>query len=87
MFVLGVFAGAVDRFPLGAVINKGLTVRGARQHGRGWIPMRFDRLASRGLSTAHRATHSVSLDEAPQAYDMFKHKTDGCVRAVISPGG
>ncbi|MEW2160700.1 hypothetical protein AB0950_36485 [Streptomyces sp. NPDC007189] len=38
VFVLGVFAGAVDKFPLGAVINKGLTLRGAQQHGQRYVP-------------------------------------------------
>ncbi|WP_222127813.1 hypothetical protein [Streptomyces sp. SLBN-31] len=71
---------AVDKFPLGAVINKGLTLRGAQQHGQ-------DRLAAGDLSTSHLATLSVTLDEAPRAYDMFKEKTDGCVRAVIRPSG
>ena len=33
VFILGVFGGFVDKFPLGAVINKGLTVRGAQQPG------------------------------------------------------
>jgi threonine dehydrogenase-like Zn-dependent dehydrogenase len=87
VFVLGVFAGAVDKFPLGAVINKGLTVRGAQQYGQRYIPMLLDRLAAGELSTAHLATHNLSLDEAPLAYDMFKRKTDGCVRAVIRPNG
>ncbi|MFD0318208.1 zinc-binding dehydrogenase [Streptomyces flavalbus] len=59
VFVLGVFAGAVDKFPLGAVINKGLTVRGAQQHGQRYIPMLLDRLAAGELSTAHLATHTV----------------------------
>nr|WP_268268846.1 zinc-binding dehydrogenase [Actinospica acidiphila] len=86
VFILGVFAGAVDKFPLGAVINKGLTVRGSQMHGQRYIPMLLDRLAAGEISTAHLATHSVSLDDAPTAYDMFKHKTDGCVRAVIRPG-
>ncbi|MFH8935375.1 zinc-dependent alcohol dehydrogenase [Streptomyces griseosporeus] len=86
VFVLGVFAGAVDKFPLGAVINKGLTLRGAQQHGQRYIPMLLDRLAAGELSTAHLATHTVPLDEAPRAYRMFKEKTDGCVRAVIRPG-
>ncbi|MEU0056922.1 hypothetical protein [Streptomyces sp. NPDC006334] len=86
VFVLGVFAGAVDKFPLGAVINKGLTVRGAQQHGQRYIPMLLDRLAAGELSTAHLATHTVPLDEAPRAYEMFKEKNDGCVRAVIRPG-
>ncbi|MET9544310.1 zinc-dependent alcohol dehydrogenase [Streptomyces sp. NPDC006627] len=87
VFILGVFAGAVDKFPLGAVINKGLTVRGAQQHGQRYIPMLLDRLAKGELSTSHLATHTVGLDQAPHAYDMVKHKTDRCVRAVIRPDG
>ncbi|MEV7673193.1 zinc-dependent alcohol dehydrogenase [Streptomyces sp. NPDC088752] len=86
VFVLGVFTGLVDKFPLGAVVNKGLTVRGAQMHGQRYVPMLLDRLASGELQTSHLATHTVTLDEAPKAYDMFKHKTDGCVRAVIRPG-
>jgi hypothetical protein len=39
VFVLGVFGGLVDKFPLGAVINKGLTIRAAQQHGQRYIPM------------------------------------------------
>ncbi|MFI9122425.1 zinc-dependent alcohol dehydrogenase [Streptomyces bikiniensis] len=86
VFVLGVFTGLVDKFPLGAVVNKGLTVRGAQMHGQRYVPMLLDRLTAGELRTSHLATHTVSLDEAPKAYDMFKHKTDGCVRAVIRPG-
>ncbi|MFD3839552.1 hypothetical protein ACFWWC_25335 [Streptomyces sp. NPDC058642] len=77
--------GAVDKFPLGAVFNDGLTRWGAQQHGQCYVPMRPDRLAAGDLSTSHLATHSVSLDEAPRAYGMFKRKTDSCVRAVIGP--
>ncbi|MFF5455331.1 zinc-dependent alcohol dehydrogenase [Streptomyces sp. NPDC012950] len=86
VFVLGVFTGLVDKFPLGTVVNKGLTVRGAQMHGQRYVPMLLERLAAGELRTSHLATHTVSLDEAPKAYDMFKHKTDGCVRAVIRPG-
>ncbi len=46
-----------------------------------------DNLSAAGeISTAHLATHSVYLDDAPTAYDMSEHKTDRCVRAVIRPG-
>ncbi|NYE44085.1 hypothetical protein [Streptomyces fulvorobeus] len=54
-------------------------------HGQRYIPMLLDRVAAGELSTSHLATHSVTLNEAPSAYDMFKHKSDGCVRAVIRP--
>ncbi|MEU8344767.1 Threonine dehydrogenase [Actinomadura meyerae] len=87
VFVLGVFGGVVDKFPLGAVMNKGLTLRGAQMHGQRYIPMLLDRIAAGELSTRHLATHEVPLDDAPHAYDMFKHKKDNCVRAVIRPDG
>jgi threonine dehydrogenase-like Zn-dependent dehydrogenase len=85
VFVLGVFAGTVDKFPLGAMMNKGLTVRSAQQHGQRYIPMLLDRMAKGRLATSHLATHSMPLDEAPRGYDLFKNKLDGCVRAVFRP--
>ncbi|MEU5274683.1 zinc-dependent alcohol dehydrogenase [Streptomyces hygroscopicus] len=87
VFVLGVFGGLADKFPLGALMNKGLTLRGAQQHGQRYIPMLLDRIAAGELKTSHLATHALPLDEAPQGYAMFKYKTDGCVRVVFRPGG
>ncbi|GAA4573309.1 zinc-dependent alcohol dehydrogenase [Planotetraspora kaengkrachanensis] len=85
VFILGVFAGMVDRFPLGAMMNKGLTVRGAQQHGHRYIPMLLDLVARGELVTSHLATHIMPLDEAPLGYDMFRDKKDGCVRVVFRP--
>jgi threonine dehydrogenase-like Zn-dependent dehydrogenase len=83
--VLGVFSALVDKFPLGAVMNKGLTLRAAQQHGERYIPMLLDRMAKGDLRTAHLATHPMPLDEGPAGYDLFKYKKDGCVRAVFRP--
>jgi len=85
VFILGVFGGLVDKFPLGAVINKGLTVRGAQQHGQRYIPMLLDRIARGELSTSHLVTHELSLEDGAKGYDLFKHKKEGCVRAVFDP--
>ncbi len=85
VFILGVFGAVVDKFPLGAVINKGLTVRGAQQHGQRYIPMLLDRIASGDISTAHLVTHELSLDQGPLGYELFKKKRDGCVRAIFDP--
>lgn len=85
VFVLGVFTGLVDKFPLGAMMNKGLTVRGAQQHGQRYIPMLLDRIASGELVTSHLATHVMPLSEGARGYKLFKDKEDGCVRSVFQP--
>jgi threonine dehydrogenase-like Zn-dependent dehydrogenase len=85
VFVLGVFTGMVDKFPMGAVMNKGLTLRSAQQHGERYIPMLLERMASGELKTAYLAIHPMPLDEGPRGSDLFKNKKDGCVRSVFQP--
>ncbi|WBQ08362.1 zinc-dependent alcohol dehydrogenase [Kribbella sp. CA-293567] len=87
VFVLGVFAGFVDKFPLGAMMNKGLTVRGAQMHGQRYIPMLLERMARGELVTEHLATHTMPLTDGPKGYQMFKDKTDGNIRSVFLPAG
>ena len=85
VFVLGVFAGLADKFPLGALMNKGLTVRGAQMHGQRYIPMLLERMSRGELATEYLATHTMTLDEGQRGYDIFKDKTDGCLRTVFTP--
>jgi threonine dehydrogenase-like Zn-dependent dehydrogenase len=85
VFVLGVFAGFVDKFPLGAMMNKGLTVRASQMHGQRYIPMLLERMARGELVTEYLATHVMPLEEAPEGYRIFKNKEDNCVRAVFLP--
>jgi threonine dehydrogenase-like Zn-dependent dehydrogenase len=87
VFVAGVFAELVDKFPLGAVMNKNLTLRGAQMHGHRYIPEILAGMAGGQVQTAHLATHVMPLEQAPEGYRMFKAKQDGCVRAVFQPGG
>jgi threonine dehydrogenase-like Zn-dependent dehydrogenase len=84
--VAGVFGGFVDKFPMGAVMNKALTLRSGQQHGQRYIPMLLDRVTRGELDPACLATHQVSLEEGPDAYRLFGHRADGCVRAVLYPG-
>jgi len=86
VFTLGVFAGLVDKFPLGAVMNKGLTLRGAQQHGQRYVPQILEHMARDELRTEHLATHVMPLERGPEGYRLFKEKEDGCVRTVFRPG-
>jgi threonine dehydrogenase-like Zn-dependent dehydrogenase len=66
-------------------MNKGLTIRSAQQHGQRYIPMLLERMERGELVTEHLATHTMSLDDGPRGYRMFKEKLDGCVRTVFQP--
>ncbi|SDD64583.1 zinc-dependent alcohol dehydrogenase [Auraticoccus monumenti] len=87
VFTLGVFGALADKFPIGAVMNKGLTLRGAQMHGQRYIPEILERMAAGTLQTSHLATHVMPLEDGPKGYQMFKDKEDGCVRAVFRPHG
>jgi threonine dehydrogenase-like Zn-dependent dehydrogenase len=84
---LGVYVGFVDKFPMGAVMNKALTLRGAQQHGQRYIPMLLKRMAAGEIDASHLATHPLPLTEGPRGYELFKNKEDGCIRAVFHPAG
>ena len=83
--VVGVFGGLVDKFPMGAIVNKALTLRSGQQHGHRYIPMLLERMAAGEIATAHLTTHPMPLEEAVRGYELFKTKEDGCVRAVFHP--
>ena len=82
--ILGVY-GVMDKFPLGLMINKSLTIRTAQQHGQRYMHRLLEHVARNELNPAFMATHRFPLEEAPRGYEMFKHKEDGCVRAVFVP--
>ncbi|HEX8110987.1 MAG TPA: zinc-dependent alcohol dehydrogenase [Kofleriaceae bacterium] len=82
--ILGVY-GVMDKFPVGVMMNKGLTVRTAQQHGQKYVPRLLEHVAKGELDPSFLATHRFSLEDGPRGYAMFKHKTDGCVRAVFAP--
>ncbi len=74
-------------FPIGVLMNKGLTVRTGQQHGHRYVPRLLEHAARGELDPAFLATHRFSLEDAPRGYEMFKDKEDGCVRAVFTPNG
>lgn len=82
--ILGVY-GVMDKFPLGLLMNKGVTVRTAQQHGQAYVPRLLEHAQRGELTPASLATHRFSLEDGPKGYDMFKHKEDGCLRAVFIP--
>lgn len=75
----------MDKLPVGAVSNKGLTVRPAQRHGQRSVPELLDHVVEDGMDPSYLATHERSLEDAPRGYELFREQTDGCVRPVFTP--
>jgi threonine dehydrogenase-like Zn-dependent dehydrogenase len=82
--ILGVY-GVMDTFPIGAIVNKGLTVRTAQQHGQRYVPELLDLAAEGELDPSYLATHQFALEDAPTGYRLFEERSEGCVRPVFHP--
>jgi len=82
--ILGVY-GVMDKFPLGVMMNKGLTVRTAQQHGQKYVPRLIEHTQRGELDASFLATHRFTIDDGPRGYDMFKNKAEGCLRVVFAP--
>lgn len=82
--VLGVY-GVTDKFPMGVVTNKGLTLKSAQQHGQRYMERLFDYVEQGDLDPSRLITHDLPLEDGVRAYDLFKNKEDGCIRVALRP--
>ncbi len=83
--VMGVYGGLIDKFPMGAVMNRSLTIRSGQAHVQRYLRPLLERIEAGDIDPTTVITHRMQLDEAPEAYDLFKHKRDGCVKVVLTP--
>jgi threonine dehydrogenase-like Zn-dependent dehydrogenase len=82
----GVYVGAGDMIPLGAFMNKGLTLRAGQTHMQKYMPQLLERIENGDIDPSFIITHKVPLEYAPEMYHTFKHKMDGCIKVVLKPG-
>ncbi|MGY0002829.1 zinc-dependent alcohol dehydrogenase [Micromonospora sp. I033] len=83
--IVGVYGGLVDKFPLGAAMNKALVLRMGQMHAQRYIPMLLDRIAIGEIDPGYLATHPMSLEQGVRGYELFQKKEEGCLRAVLHP--
>lgn len=84
--VMGVYGGVLDKFPMGAIVNKALTLRSGQQQGQRYIPTLFEHIREGRLDPSFLLTHRLPLERGVLGYRLFKNKKDRCVRAVFAPG-
>jgi len=83
--VAGVYGGFLDKVPFGALMNKGLTVKTGQTHVQKYMRPLLDRIQHGDIDPSFIVTHRMNLDDAPAAYELFKHKQDNCIKVVLKP--
>jgi threonine dehydrogenase-like Zn-dependent dehydrogenase len=83
--VAGVYGGFIDKFPMGAVVNRSLTIRSGQCHVHRYLRPLLARIEAGEIDPAFIISHRLPLDAAPEAYDMFFKKNDECLKVVLKP--
>lgn len=64
--VMGVYGGLIDKFPIGAVMNKGLTIRSGQCHVHRYMKQLLRRIEEGEIDPTFIVTHTLPLTEAPR---------------------
>jgi threonine dehydrogenase-like Zn-dependent dehydrogenase len=83
--VIGVYGGLMDKFPIGAVMNRGLTIKSGQCHVQRYMRPLLERIQQGEIDPSFIITHRLPLSEAPRGYELFKHKRDDCLKVVLKP--
>lgn len=83
--IVGVYGGFMDKFPIGALMNRSLTVKVGQCHVQRYMRPLLDRISNGDIDPTFLISHRLQLDEAPRGYEIFKHKQDNCTKVVLRP--
>ena len=83
--VPGVYSGLSDMLPMGAFMNKGLTMRTGQTHVNRRTDDLLHRIEEGEIDPSFVITHTVPLSQGPEMYQVFRDKRDSCVKVVLKP--
>ncbi|HVW05815.1 MAG TPA: hypothetical protein VHB78_12465 [Vicinamibacterales bacterium] len=85
MSIPGVYGGFLDKVPFGAAFAKGLTLKMGQTHVHRYLPALLERIERSEIDPSIVISHHLRLDDAPEAYRMFRDKDDRCTKVVLRP--
>jgi len=83
--VIGVYGGFIDKFPMGAVVNRSLTIKSGQCHVQRYLKPLLDRIQNGEVDPSFVISHRLLLQDTPAAYEMFLNKQDECMKVVLTP--
>jgi len=83
--VPGVYGGMSNMIPMGALMNKGLTIRTGQTHVKRWADDLLNRIEDGQIDPTVVITHVEPLSRGPEMYKTFRDKKDGCIKVILKP--
>ncbi|WP_329237102.1 glutathione-dependent formaldehyde dehydrogenase [Actinoallomurus sp. NBC_01490] len=83
--VVGVYGGFVDKFPMGSLMNRSITLRGAQCHVQRYLRPLLERIRAGDIDPGFVISHRMRLEDAPHGYEIFRQKEDDCLKVVLTP--
>ncbi|TKD50488.1 zinc-dependent alcohol dehydrogenase [Sphingomonas baiyangensis] len=82
----GVYGGMTDKFPLGALMEKGITLRTGQTHVQKYTNKLLAMIAEGKIDTTFLISHRLPLEAAAEGYANFKNHQDDYTKIVLKPG-
>jgi threonine dehydrogenase-like Zn-dependent dehydrogenase len=83
--VVGVYGGFIDKFPMGSVMNRSLTIKTGQCHVQRYLRPLLERIQKGEIDPGFVITHRMALEDAAEGYAMFLNKQDDCIKIVLKP--
>ena len=84
--VPGVYGGMTDKFPIGALMEKGITVKSGQTHVQRYSAKLLEMIADGRVDTTFLISHRLPLEEAPRGYRIFHDEQNETTKVVLKPG-
>jgi threonine dehydrogenase-like Zn-dependent dehydrogenase len=81
--VIGAYGGYIDRFPMGSIMNRSLTIKAGQCHVQRYMQPLLEHIQNGDIDPTYIITHTMPLDQASHGYDIFKNKLDNCEKVVL----
>ncbi|WP_433393447.1 zinc-dependent alcohol dehydrogenase [Micromonospora sp. KLBMP9576] len=81
--VIGAYGGFVDKFPMGAFMNRSLILRTGQCHVQRYLRPLLDRIRRGDIDPSFVVSHRMPLRDAAKGYKIFQRKQDDCTKVVL----
>jgi threonine dehydrogenase-like Zn-dependent dehydrogenase len=82
-----VYGGFADKFPVGALMEKGLTIRTGQTHVQRYTDKLLQMILEGEIDTTFLISHHLTLEEAANGYRMFKEQQNEVTKVVLKTDG